>query len=67
MIVNHFIPHSASDLELTTTGPAGEWQGPAMGVFQLNSEDEGTGRVYKQRHAEDGDTQFYLYRSFMHS
>ena len=62
---NHYDdPHSASDRELRTTGPAGEWQGNVMGVYQLHSEEEGTGRVYKQRHG-DGDTQYYLYRSFM--
>ena len=56
---------SAFDLELRTTGPAGEWQGLKMGVYQLHSEDEGMGRVYKQRHDADGDTQYYLYRSLM--
>ena len=50
---------------MRTTGLAGEWVGSKMGVYQLHSEDEGTGRVYKQRHTEDGDTQYYLYRSLM--
>jgi len=54
--------HLASDIELRTTGPAGEWKTRYMGVYQLHSESEGTGRVYKQRHDVDRDTQYYLYR-----
>ena len=68
------VPHSASDLELRTRGPAGEWAGSAMGVFQLfstededteHTEDEANGWVYKQRHDGDGDIQYYLYRLLM--
>ena len=51
---------TAFDLELRTTGRAGEYQGPCLGVFQLHSEDEGEGRVYKQKH--DGGTNYYMYR-----
>ena len=52
----------ASDLELRTSGRAGEHHGAKMGVYQLHSEDEGQGRIYKQRHDSGGD-QFYLHRS----
>ena len=38
-----------------------------MGVYQLHSEDEGQGRVYKQRHDDNGSFQSYLYRSEMHT
>ena len=67
-------PSSASDLELRTRGPAGEWAGSAMGVFQLlhtededteDTEDKANGWVYKQRHDGDGDIQYYLYRLLM--
>ena len=51
-----------SDLELRTSGLAGENQGDKMGVYQFHSEDESQGRVYKQRH-DNGGTQQYLYRS----
>ena len=57
-----------SDLELRTSGPAGELHGAMMGVYQFHSEDESQGRVYKQRH--DSSLQFeqhYLYRSVYHT
>ena len=55
-----------SDLELRTSGPAGEYQGDCMGVYQFYSEDESQGRVYKQRH-DNGGTQYYLHRSVYHT
>ena len=55
-----------SDLELRTSGLAGENQGDKMGVYQLYSEDESQGRVYKQRH-DNGGEQSYLYRSVQHT
>merc|ERR550517_529357 len=51
-----------SDVELRTSGRAGEYQGALLGLFQFHSEDEESqGRVYKQRHDGGGD-QYYLYR-----
>ena len=35
-----------------------------MGVYQLYSEDESQGRVYKQRH-DSGGTQYYMHRSVL--
>ena len=55
-----------SDLELRTSGPAGELHGAMMGVYQFHSEDESQGRVYKQRH-DNGGEQSYLYRSVYHT
>ena len=55
-----------SDLELRTSGPAGEHQGEYMGVYQLHSEDEWRGRIYKQRH-DNGGNEHYLYRYVLHS
>ena len=49
------------DIELRTTGPAGEHHGERFGVYQLHSEDESHGRVYRQRH-DQGGTQHYLYK-----
>jgi len=51
-----------SDVELRTSGRAGEYHGARLGLFQFHSEDEESkGRVYKQRHDGGGD-QYYLYR-----
>ena len=55
-----------SDLELRTSGLGGDWKGSRLGVYQLHSEDEGQGRVYKQRH-DNGGEQSYLYRSVQHT
>ena len=49
------------DLELRTSGPAGEFRGDCLGAYQLHTEEEGLGRVYKQRH-NTGDTHYYMYR-----
>ena len=49
------------DIELRTSGPAGERHGSRFGVYQLHSEDESHGRVYRQRH-DQGGTQYYLYK-----
>ena len=53
-----------SQIELRSSGGAGEWQGDKMGLYQLLPDAEKgdeQGPVYRQRH--DGDNQhFYLYR-----
>ena len=57
--------YSVPDVELRTSGPAGEFTGSKMGVYQpMPIEKEDDGQVYKQRHdVGSGDDQYYIYRS----
>ena len=48
-----------SQLELRSSGGAGEWHGDKMGLYQLMPEKRDP--VYRQRH--DGDNEnYYIYR-----
>merc|ERR550517_1364738 len=51
-----------SQIELRSSGGAGEWLGCYLGLFQLLPDGDSRGPVYRQRH--DGDNQqIYLYRA----
>ena len=56
---------SPSQLELRSSGGAGEWQGDSMGLYQLLPDGEkgdGQGPVYHQRHDDEENRHYYLYR-----
>ena len=71
IIINHHYQLSGtlfsgppSQIELRSSGGAGEYHGHCMGLYQLLSDEEKgdeQGPVYRQRH--DGDNEhYYLYR-----
>ena len=57
-------PDPPHQIELRSSGGAGEYVGAQMGVYQLLPEHrgQGGGATYRQLHDTNDDQHFYLYR-----